>query len=396
MRCLTLLAFLWAVGLPAVAQDAEWEQVTGAETLRSFMSGLQAERKARGGSIHSAEYLAEGTGVLNAWGETFARTWKVRGEDQICITAGGEENCFYLDKKVGTSDRYRVRFVATGQVRRFRVSEGTAVSEDTPADVGAEGGAAAASANEMAAKLADPNATIGTMSFNLDYVQFDGDLPGAGDQSSFTLGFQPSLPYPLGGGKNFFVRPLIPIVFQQPVPNATGGFDDVGTELGDIAFDAAVGFSLESGNVFILGLAGAFPTATEDDLGKDQWLLGPEAMFALVKKWGVLAVFASHLWDVAGEDSFNTNITSGQYIYTFFLKDGWSITASPPWSYNHEAEDDPFSISVGIGVGKTVFLKGRPWKLGAQYYHFVEGSDAFGASDQIKVTIGPVISLPWG
>jgi len=385
------------IGSAAVAQETEWEQIVGAEVLQEFMSGLKAERKARGGSTHRAEYSADGTGVLHAWGETFNRTWEVRGEDQICLTTGGQEQCFFVDQKVGTEDRYRVRSVTTGKVRRFRMTEGTAVSEGEPGEVGSEGGAAAASANEMAAKLADPNAAIGTMTLNLDYVQFGGDLPGASGESSFTLGFQPSLPYPLGGGKNFFVRPLIPIIVEQPIPNAEGGFDSAGTELGDIGFDAAVGFSLKSGNVLVLGLAGAFPTATDDALGKDQWLLGPEVVFAMIKKWGVLALFTSHLWDVAGEDSFNTSITSGQYIYNFFLKDGWSITASPPWSYNHEApSDDAFSIALGIGVGKTVFLKGRPWKLGAQYYHFVEGPNAFGASDQVKITIGPVVSLPWG
>jgi hypothetical protein len=34
--------------------------------------------------------------------------------------------------------------------------------------------------------------------------------------------------------------------------------------------------------------------------------------------------------------------------------------------------------------------------LGAQYYHFMEVPNAFGASDQVKITMAPVVSLPWG
>ena len=54
--------------------------------------------------------------------------------------------------------------------------------------------------------------------------------------------------------------------------------------------------------------------ATNDLLGLDQWLLGPEAAVAMVRPWGVLGVLVSHQWDVAGEDDFDTSITGGQYF----------------------------------------------------------------------------------
>ena len=53
------------------------------------------------------------------------------------------------------------------------------------------------SAAEIAQKLADPNATLGQLSFPLDYVSYGGDLPGADSQSAWKLSFQPSLPYSL-------------------------------------------------------------------------------------------------------------------------------------------------------------------------------------------------------
>ncbi len=51
---------------------------------------------------------------------------------------------------------------------RFHADAHRAVADEAEKDSPTEGGAAAASAVEIAAKLADPNAVIGTMNFNFD------------------------------------------------------------------------------------------------------------------------------------------------------------------------------------------------------------------------------------
>ena len=106
------------------------------------------------------------------------------------------------------------------------------------------------SAAEVAKELANPNTTLGFLSFNLDYLTYDGDLPDVGDQDAWKLSFQPSFPYPLGKGTNFFLRPLIPLIIDQPVFE-DGGFKNKGADLGDIGFDAAIGHSFSSGLVLI-------------------------------------------------------------------------------------------------------------------------------------------------
>jgi hypothetical protein len=73
----------------------------------------------------------------------------------------------------------------------------------------------AKSASEIAAQLADPNTSLGTINFNFDYISYAGDLPGAGDQNAVRMTFQPVLPYPVGNGVNFFLRPyLAPLELQ--------------------------------------------------------------------------------------------------------------------------------------------------------------------------------------
>jgi hypothetical protein len=79
-----------------------------------------------------------------------------------------------------------------------------------------EGGLGSPSADEIAAQLSNPNTTLGSMNMLFDYVAYDGDLRKASRQSAWRGAFQPSLPYPLSGTTNLFVRPLIPCPATDP------------------------------------------------------------------------------------------------------------------------------------------------------------------------------------
>ncbi|MEA1889669.1 MAG: hypothetical protein U9N50_07825 [Pseudomonadota bacterium] len=383
-----------------MAQATEWTAVTGADKLRHFMSGQTIERSLPDGETSRAEYKADGTGVLYSWGASFQRTWSIKGEDQICLTEQRKTLCYQIEKSSADANLYRVIDVATGRKAEFRAKDAQhSISAGEAKDIGNEGSAATPSAAEIAAELANPNTAMGTINTNFDFISYDGDLPGASNETAFKVTLQPGLPYPLGGGTNFFFRPAIPIIFSQPIPTPSGSFDTRDVELGDIGFDSSFGFSFKTdggSNVLIAGLAGTLPTASDDAIGLDQWLLGPELGGFVVRKWGVAGIIASQQWDVAGEDSFSTSVSGGQYIYTINLKDGWQITGSPVWSYNHKADsDDAWTFPLGGGIARTVIVKGRPWKLSMQYWNFIESPDAFGPKHQIRFTIGPVVKLPW-
>lgn len=262
------------------------------------------------------------------------------------------------------------------------------------------------SAAEIAKKLADPNATLGSLSFPLDYIQYEGDFADADAQSAWKLSFQPSLPYSLGEGVNLFVRPLIPLLIDQPVPLAadqpilplpdSSGFDSQGVELGDISFDVAVGKTFPGRIVLLGGLVGTLPTATKDALGLDQYLLGPEFYLGKVSDWGSFGVLLTHQWDIAGEDSFDTSVTGGQYFFTYNLKNAWQIQMTPTFSYNHEADSgQELTFPLGIGVARTVVIGNTPWKFHLQYWKYVEKPDAFGPDFQIRFSVTPVVPLPW-
>jgi len=375
---------------------ANWVNLSGAETLRAFVSGAKAEIDLKPGVTATGEYYGDGTAKIEAWGETFLRTWEVRGDDQVCYISATETNCYTYEQNLDAPGEYRARHVETGQLTVFRVSgaDPRIVTRDGVPDD--EGGPGSPSAEEIANELANPNTSLGTMNFNFDYIKYKGNLPGASSQRAKRITFQPSLPYKLSETSNLFVRPSIPLILKQDVPDSNGDFDSKGLDLGDITFDASLTKALPNGIVIIGGLVGTLPTATDDALGLDQWLLGPEFAVAVVRKWGVAGILLTHQWDIAGEDDFSTSITGGQYFYSINMGDGWQINGSPTFSYNHKADSgNKLTFPLGVGVSKTTIIAGRPWKFGMQYWHYVESPDLFGPDNQIRFTVSPVVKLPW-
>lgn len=252
------------------------------------------------------------------------------------------------------------------------------------------------SEEEVAAELSNPNSSLGTMSFQFDYIKFDGNLPNASSKNALRITFQPSLPYPISDSSNLFIRPAIPLIIRQDIPNVNGGFDSKEFDLGDISFDASLAKSFSNGIILLGGLAGTLPTASNDSVGLKQWLLGPQLGIAKIQKWGVFGVLFNHQWDIAGEDDFSTSITAGQYFYSINLHDGWQIFGAPTFSYNHKADsDNAWTFPLAIGIQKTTFFGASPWKFSLQYWHYLESPELYGPDWQVRFGISKVVSLPW-
>jgi hypothetical protein len=268
-------------------------------------------------------------------------------------------------------------------------------------------------ADALAKKLADPNATLGVLFNQFDYVRYSGDVPDAG-QNGVVYNFQPSLPVPLGTGVNLFVRPLIPVYLSQPVLGEDGFSSSAG--LGNISADIAVGKTWPSKWLTMIGVFGAFPTATNKELRSNFTSLGPEIVIGKTTNWGFLGLMVNHGWSVSNSDpdpqSFTllqdtfwtgtagvqrkSSVTAGQYFYTIGLKNGWQISGTPTFAYNHEAEKgNRFTFPLGTGVIKVTNFGKLPVKLALQYWYYVASPEVFGPQHQIRLQIAPVVPLPW-
>ncbi|MDJ0835478.1 MAG: hypothetical protein QNK37_03115 [Acidobacteriota bacterium] len=382
IRPVHLFLFLWA----SCAWSQTWEPLTG-DDLRELFSDTVIEATLRGGVKAVATYKRDGTGVVKAWGGEFDRTWEVRGDNTVCIGIGAQETCYKLERNTATPNSYRSINQTTGEILELTIKADKTGAADTPTTTA--GGAAKPSADEIAAKLANPNGSLATLNFKLQYRTYDGDLPNACDQSSTTLLFQPALPFKRQDGSTVFFRPAIPIQLDSPVFDA--GADDFDSEagLGDIAFDLAYGKTSKSGFLWALGMIAAMPTATEDALGTDRWTLGPELLLGKLSKKYVLVFFPNHQWSLGDSEHADINLTSIQLTGTVLPGGGWNLGTSPLLTYDHESSQ--WSIPLNFSFGKTVIRGGRPWKLGMEANYFLEQPDAFGPEWFIGLSVAPVV-----
>ena len=267
----------------------------------------------------------------------------------------------------------------------------------------------AASSEELAKQLANPNGALASLTFRNQFRWYDGDLSGAGDQSNYTLLFQPTLPFPLKKkGHQITLRPAFPLIFDQPVisgsglanvgsvqvpqpPSAGVGDESFGSEsgLGDIGLDAIYGISTETGLIYGFGAFLSMPTATSDVLGTRRWTLGPDLMLGKVRQKTVLFTLVSHQVDVAGSGDKDVSLTTLTLAGIYLPAGGWNVGTSPIINYDWEGEQ--WTVPLNFLVGKTVVLGGRPWKLQGEVNYYIEAPDAFGAEWMVAFNISPVV-----
>ena len=385
-----LVALSMFISAGAGAQD--WQPLTDEAALNELFVDTVITTQVNDDVTAVSRYRADGTGEIEVWGGTFPREWKVE-KSQACILIDGAWRCLDIEKNVDARNEYRATNSATGETATFTVAPGEITSSGSSNPQA--GGAGEPSADEIAAKLSDPTAPVMTIGNNLDFVFFDGDLPGASSESSVRYVFQTVFPYKKDDSTTYFFRPAIPVMFNEPVPDGQGGFESVGTEIADIGFDLSFGKKLPSGWLYGAGAAGTIPTATDDALGKDKWGLGPEFLLGKLGAWGVVGGLLAHQWDIAGSGDADINVTSLNYFYAFPLGGGWQIASGPSITYDHTKDDDKLTLPLGIGIAKTQIIAGRPWKFQLQYWNYVARSDIFAPEHQLRFSFSPVVSAPW-
>jgi len=384
--------FILLILLSGQSHAQTWQALTDEAEIRALFTDTVLTTQLKDGVVATSRYNSDGTGELSAWGDTFVRGWKVEN-GQACILIDGIYRCLDIEKDADSSNDYRATDPANGESVLFTLTEGRAIAMPTPDPN--TGGAGEPSAEEIAAKLANPTNPVMTIGNNIDFVFFDGDLPGAGSESSVRYVFQTVFPLKLSDGGTAFFRPAIPVMFNEPVPDGQGGFNSVGTDLADMGFDLSYGKTTAAGLLWGGGVAGTIPIATDDALGKDRWGLGPELLLGRVGKWGVVGGVLSHQWDFAGSGTADINLTSLNYFYAFPLGGGWQIASGPAITYDHTKADDKLTLPLGIGLAKTSIIAGRPWKFQVQYWNYVERADVFAPEHQIRISISPVVAAPW-
>ncbi len=249
---------------------------------------------------------------------------------------------------------------------------------------------------EINNKLNNPGSDLASLNFKLVWSQYQGDLPGSSSQNSLTMAFQPVFPFKLGGGNNLIIRPTIPVTWGPHFNGRSHGFDeDFG--LGDAQFLALIGHTnKEKGIIYGGGVTMQLPTHTDSSLGRDDFRLGPAGYAGLVGKWGTVAVFGQHWWNIGGSDGYFST-TDVEFIYWFAINDGWQIGGAPVMSYDwaQDDSDDAWSVPVNLGLQKTFMFGKLPVKMKFEGVYYIVTPDSFGPHWGLQLTITPVIRNPF-
>jgi len=257
---------------------------------------------------------------------------------------------------------------------------------------------------EIGAKLADPTANVWALQFNIQGPTFyDGDLNTGSPEVGGNVIFQPVLPFPLyGTGENqwkMLTRPIIPIIFSQPIPS--GGVDDfnhVGG-LGDIEIPLLLTPPTEMLGHWIFGAGPAFefPSATNSTLGANQYSVGPAVVVGYkTKKWTAV-LFPNYFFGVGSQsDRSATTPTTSKlsllYGFTYNLAHAWQVGFNPTISYNdNESSGNKWDVPVGLFVAKMIKLGRVPFKIQAGLEYSVVSPDAFGKRANFRFVLTPVI-----
>ena len=257
--------------------------------------------------------------------------------------------------------------------------------------------------DEIAEDLKSPAPSLASITNNLEYRTFKGDLPDADSQTSLVYAIQPVFPFPLDNGHEIIFRPEFSFLLNEPITtfDASGnptGFKDANTAMGDISFDLAYGnLESSSGLISLYGVFATLPTATNDDIAGDQWLLGPELAFGITNNLIVTAFLAAHQWNVAGDNKENTSISSLEYIFAYSLGDGWqAFTAPTNITYDWNASSgNKLTLPIGIGIEKVIMVGDTPVALGLFVEKYIEQPDEFGPDIMIQFSFTPVIENPF-
>jgi hypothetical protein len=255
---------------------------------------------------------------------------------------------------------------------------------------------------EVGAKLANPLGQLWALSMSFNMPQFyDGDANTGDPELGATLLFQPILPIPLHGTGDdqlrLMTRPIIPFIFSQPIPKGFNDFDDE-SGIGDIQLPLLASVPDRIAGNFILGAGPVwlFPTATDDDLGQDQWALGPAVVLGYKNKFVTAGVFPNYFWKIgsSGQDRDMPDISQGSMLYflVFNLPDAWQIGMNPTITYNDKASSgNKWNVPVGLFAGKTIKIGNTPVNIKAGLEYSVVSQDDFGQRAQFRIQITPVI-----
>ncbi|MBB3392655.1 hypothetical protein FHT82_005442 [Rhizobium sp. BK275] len=230
---------------------------------------------------------------------------------------------------------------------------------------------------------------------------------GNTDNTQNVLNIQPVFPVRLNDDWNLIIRPILPVIYQEPflageeLQEAERVFgDDIGNShfgLGDLTpeffFSPSKPVELAPDVSLVWGAGPVFqiPTATNNLLGTGKWSAGPGFVtFLSVKPLKITTGFlAINLWSFAGDDDrSDVNALTFQPFLNYNLANGWYLTTSPVITANWEAAgDNRWTVPAGGGIGRIFEIGHQPVNAQVSAYYNIVKPDDTGPDWQLRAQL---------
>jgi len=274
---------------------------------------------------------------------------------------------------------------------------------------------------DISKQLKNPMADLWMFNFQNDYSAYVSEIPDSQTRYFNTTVFQPVISVPLGDEWTIVNRPVFSWVNGElPTRNTIdslglltaggGSFPggapftgpssitslldaDMDSSLGDFVFLSMIGPVDIDKFIWGAGVTTMWPTATDDRFGTEKYSVGPALTGAYLGDRWTVGALAQQWHSYAGDDNRgNVNKMNLQYFVYYNLPDQWTVGMAPniiaDWDQD---EDNRWTVPVGLGVSKTLFLGKLPVKVGVEYQHSVIKPDFIGNEWNIRLSFTPVI-----
>jgi len=239
---------------------------------------------------------------------------------------------------------------------------GIAAALGPPLSLAQQQPAGGADADALAKQLANPVASLISVPLQLNY-----DTGYANDGERWLLNVQPVIPVTLNDDWNVISRTILPIIYQSDIgaDGSDSGFGDVTQSLFFSPKDPTA-----SGWIWGVGPAFLLPTASRDELGTEQWAIGPTAVVLKQTEHGwTYGALANYLVSVAGDD--DRADVDAMFLQPFVAKAlGRGRTATVNFESTYDFESNGWNVPLNLTYSQVMKVGGQliSYSVGARAY----------------------------
>lgn len=238
----------------------------------------------------------------------------------------------------------------------------------------------------IAKKLANPIANMISVPLQYQFSRGVGANQGGSEQ---TLLFQPVMPFDLGGGDTFIVRPIVAGAREVNIQGASGQpFSGYG--IANVTIESFYAPNTNSSWIWGVGPYAQSPSGNSGKFGSQQTGLGVTGVVLNRAGPWTYGLLGYQSWEVGGNPAFGTqNNLYGQPFLAYTNKKALTITANMEALYNYDTRRT--SNPLYVGASQLVVIGGVPFSFGAGPMYYVSntpgGPSGWGARATATVVI---------